>query len=56
MCERGVVADHMKQTLGFSALASAVATLEGAEVTNLIRKGQLKPEICPFQQIAEVAA
>ncbi len=48
--------DHTKKVLRFKALASVVATLEGVEVANLIRKGQLKPEICPFQQIAELAA
>ena len=48
--------DHTKKMLRFKALASVVATLEGVEVANLIRKGQLKPEICPFQQVVELTA
>ncbi len=42
--------------LGFKAFASAAATLGGIEVTHMIRKGQLTPEICPFRQFAELAA
>lgn len=42
--------------LGFKAFASASATLAGVEVAQMIRKGQLKPGICPFKQFAELAA
>ncbi len=41
--------------LGFKAFASAVATLDGIEVSRMIRKGQLTPGLCPFQQFAELA-
>nr|WP_299892908.1 hypothetical protein [uncultured Ruegeria sp.] len=36
--------------------ASAAATLGGIEVAQMIRKGQLKPGICPFKKFAELAA
>ncbi len=42
--------------LGFKAFASAVATLDGIEVANMIRKGQFTPGLCPFRQFAELAA
>ena len=42
--------------LGFKAFASAAATLDGIEVTHMIRKGQLTPSLCPFRQFAELAA
>jgi hypothetical protein len=32
------------------------ATLEGIEVANMIRKGQLMPGLCPFAQFAALAA
>ncbi len=41
--------------LGFKAFASAAATLDGIEVSYMIRKGQLTPGLCPFQQFAELA-
>ena len=41
--------------LGFKNFASAAATLDGIEVTHMIRKGQLTPGICPFRQFAELA-
>jgi putative transposase len=41
---------------GFKSFASASATLEGIEVTNMIRKGQLTPGLCPFAQFAALAA
>ncbi len=41
--------------LGFKAFASAAATLDGIEVSHMIRKGQLTPGLCPFQQFAELA-
>ncbi len=42
--------------LGFKDFASAAATLDGIEVANMIRKGQLTPGICPFKQFAALAA
>ena len=42
--------------LGFKSFASASATLEGIEVANMIRKGQLMPGLCPFAQFAALAA
>lgn len=41
--------------LGFKAFASAATTLDGIEVSHMIRKGQLTPGHCPFQQSAELA-
>ena len=42
--------------LGFKAVASEAATLDGIEVANMIREGQLTPGVCPFRQFAELAA
>lgn len=42
--------------LGFKSFASASATLEGIEVANMIRKGQFTPGLCPFAQLAALAA
>ncbi|MDP5220827.1 IS6 family transposase [Ruegeria sp. 2205SS24-7] len=42
--------------LGFKAFASAVATLDGIEVTHMVRKGPLRPTLCTFRQFAELAA
>lgn len=41
--------------LGFKAFASAAATLDGIEVAHMIRKGQITPGLCSFQQFAELA-
>ncbi len=41
---------------GFKSFASASATLEGIEVANMIRKGQLTPRLCPFAKFAALAA
>ncbi|WP_164662171.1 IS6 family transposase [Tropicibacter sp. Alg240-R139] len=41
--------------MGFKAFASAAATLDGIEVSHMIRKGQLTSGLCPFQQFAELA-
>jgi len=42
--------------LGFKSFVSASATLEDIEVANMIRKGHLTPELCPFAQFAALAA
>ncbi len=59
---RGVEQDHrtikkrIRPMLGLKSFASASATLEGIEVANMIRKGQLTPGLCPFAQFAQLAA
>ena len=47
---------RIRQMLGFKSFASASATLEGIEVANMIRKGQMTPGLCPFAQFAALAA
>ena len=47
---------RIRPMLGFKSSASASATLEGIEVANMIRKGQLMPGLCPFAQFAALAA
>jgi putative transposase len=42
--------------LGFKSFVSASATLDGIEVANMIRKGQLTPGLSPFVQFAALAA
>ena len=41
---------------GFKSFVSASATLQGIEVANAIRKGQITPGLCPFAQFAALAA
>jgi putative transposase len=41
---------------GFKSFVSASATLEGIEVANMIRKGQMTPGLCPFAEFASLAA
>ena len=59
---RGVEQDHrtikkrIRPMLGFKSFVSASATLEGIEVANMIREGQLTPGLCPFVQFAALAA
>lgn len=47
---------RIRPMLGFKSFASASAALEGIEVANMIRKGQLTPELCPFAQFTALAA
>ena len=47
---------RIRPMLAFKSFASASATLEGIEVANMIRKGQLTPGLCPFAQFAALAA
>lgn len=47
---------RIRPMLGFKSYVSASATLEGIEVANMIRKGQLTPGLCPFAQFAALAA
>jgi putative transposase len=47
---------RIRPMLGFKSFPSASATLEGIDVANMIRKGQLKPGLCPFAKFAALAA
>ena len=47
---------RIRPMLGFKSFTSASATLEGIEVANMIRKGQITPGLCPFAQFAALAA
>lgn len=47
---------RVRPMLGLKSFPSAFATLEGIEVANMIRKGQLMPGLCPFAQFAALAA
>jgi putative transposase len=47
---------RIRPMLGLKAFASASAALEGFEVANMIRKGQMTPGLCPFAQFAALAA
>jgi putative transposase len=51
-----IIKKRIRPMLGFKSFASASATLEGIEVANMIRKGQLTPGICPYAQFAALAA
>jgi putative transposase len=39
---------RIRSMLGFKSFVSASATLEGIEVANMIRKGEMTPGLCPF--------
>ncbi|WP_296645134.1 IS6 family transposase, partial [Roseinatronobacter sp.] len=45
-----MIKKRIRPMLGFKSFVSASATLEGIEVANMIRKGQLTPGFCPFAQ------
>lgn len=47
---------RVRPMLGFKSFDSASATLEGIEVANMIRKGQMTSGLCPFAQFASLAA
>lgn len=59
---RGVEQDHrtikkrIRPMLGFKSFASASETLEGIEVANMIRKGQMTLGLCPCAQFGAFAA
>ncbi len=42
--------------LGFKSFTSAASTTAGIETVNMIRKGQFRPELHPFQQFCRLAA
>ena len=47
---------RIRPMLGFKSFVSASATLEGIEVTNMIREGQMTPGLCRCTQFAHLAA
>lgn len=51
-----IIKKRTRPMLGFKSLVSASATLEGIEVANMIRKGQMRPALCPFDQFDALAA
>ncbi|MCY1126485.1 IS6 family transposase [Frigidibacter sp. RF13] len=51
-----IIKKRTRPMLGFKFLASASARLEGIEVANMIRKGQMAPRLRPFAQFAALAA
>lgn len=46
---------RVRPMLGFKSFASASAVPDGIETAHMIRKGQLTPGVCPFQQFASLA-
>ncbi|NOD32676.1 IS6 family transposase [Ruegeria atlantica] len=46
---------RIRPMLGFKSFESASATLDGIEVSQMIRKGQFGLGFCPFKQFAELA-
>lgn len=46
---------RVRPMLGFKYFVSASAMLEGIEVANMIRKGQLTSGLSPFAQFAALA-
>ncbi|EPX78273.1 Mobile element protein [Litoreibacter arenae DSM 19593] len=51
-----IIKKRIRTMLGFKSFFSASATLEGIEVANMIRKGQMTPGLCPFAQFASLTA
>jgi len=47
---------RVRPMLGFKSFASAASTTAGIELVNMIRKGQFRPELRPFQQFCLLAA
>jgi transposase-like protein len=47
---------RVKPMLGFKSFTSAASTVAGIETMNMIRKGQFRPELRPFQQFCQLAA
>jgi transposase-like protein len=42
--------------LSFKSFISAASTIAGVEIVNMIRKGQFRPPLRPFQQFCQLAA
>ncbi|WP_282029611.1 IS6 family transposase [Paracoccus marcusii] len=46
---------RVRPMLGFKSFKSAASTIAGIELVNMIRKGQFRPELRPFQQFCRIA-
>lgn len=47
---------RVRPMLGFNSFISAASTIAGVEIVNMIRKGQFRPELRPFQHFCQMAA
>jgi putative transposase len=47
---------RVRPVLGFKSFKSAASTIAGIELVNMIRKGQFRPELRPFQQFCQIDA
>ena len=47
---------RVRPMLGFKTFKSAASTIAGIELVNMIRKGQFRPELRPFQQFCQIVA
>lgn len=47
---------RVRPMLGFKSFKSAASTIAGIELINMIRKGQFRPELRPFQTFCRIAA
>jgi len=47
---------RVRPMLGFKSSKSAASTVAGIELVNMIRKGQFRPELRPFQQFCQLGA
>ena len=47
---------RVRPMLGFKSFKSAASTIAGIELVNMIRKGQFRPELRPFEQFCQIAA
>ncbi len=46
---------RVRPMLGFKSFKSAASTIAGIELVNMIRKGQFRPELRPFQTFRQIA-
>ena len=46
---------RVRPMLGFKSFKSAASTIAGIELVNMIRKGQFRPELRPFQTFCQIA-
>ena len=46
----------VRPMLDFKSFKSAAPTIAGIELVNMIRKGQFRPELRPFQHFCQIAA
>ena len=47
---------RVRPMLSFKSFKSATSTIAGIELVNMIRKGQFRPELRPFQTFCRIAA